>query len=215
MYFWTTKRIESKISMSQTLHMTKDEAIRTEVLKAARALFQRFGLFKTTMEDIAKAAGKGKSTLYYYYASKDEIFDAVISEDMEEVMTVVNLAVEKANSAEEKLKAFTSHRIKLLTQKAALYSIVFGEISENPNLIKKLKKSYESRELEALKAILSYGIETKEFKKIEDGDLDDLAYVMLCAFRGIEMGLFEDNRIKKIGDRLEIILDLLANGFKN
>jgi AcrR family transcriptional regulator len=200
--------------MSQSLHMTKDEAIRVEVLKAARALFQRFGLFKTTMEDIAKATGKGKSTLYYYYASKDEIFDAVISEDMEEVMNLVTIAVDKVSSAEDKLKAFTSIRIKLLNQKANLYSIIFGEISENPNLIRKLKKKYENRELETLKDILSYGVQTKEFK-IEDGDLDDLAYVMLCAFRGIEMGIFEDNRIKKIGDRMDIILDLLIHGFKN
>ncbi len=36
------------------------------------------------MEDIAKAAGKGKSTLYYYYTSKDEIFNAVIEDEMHE-----------------------------------------------------------------------------------------------------------------------------------
>ncbi|HEY9007762.1 TetR/AcrR family transcriptional regulator [Ohtaekwangia sp.] len=194
--------------------MTKDEAIRAEVLKAARTLFQRFGFLKTTMEDIAKAAGKGKSTLYYYYASKDEIFDAVMKEDIEEVLELTDDAIEKAPTAEEKLKTFTVNRVKLLMQKATLYSVVFGEISDNPNLIKKIKKNFEAREQEVLKNILLLGIETKEFKPIDDRDIDDLAYVMLYAFRGIEMGLIEDNRIKKIGDRLEIILGLLANGFK-
>ncbi|HEY9048766.1 MAG TPA: TetR/AcrR family transcriptional regulator [Ohtaekwangia sp.] len=194
--------------------MTKDEAIRAEVLKAARTLFQRYGFLKTTMEDIAKAAGKGKSTLYYYYASKDEIFDAVMKEDMEEVLGLTDTAIEKAPTAEEKLKTFTVNRIKLLMQKAALYSVIFGEISNNPNLIKKIKKTFEAREQQVLKNILQLGIANKEFKPIDERDLDDLAYVMLYAFRGIEMGLIEDNRIKKIGDRLEIILGLLANGFK-
>lgn len=197
-----------------TIARSKDEVIREEVITAARDLFQRYGLIKTTMEDISKAAGKGKSTLYYYYANKDEIFDTVIKEDMEEVFTQVKMAVGRALSAVDKLKSFNTTRIKLVNQKAALYSIVFGEISENPQLIRRLKKNYESRELELLKSILSFGMINGEFKKIEDEDLDNLSYIMLSSLRGIERGLLEDNRIKKMGDRLDFILDLLCHGIK-
>jgi AcrR family transcriptional regulator len=194
--------------------LSKDELIRAEVLNAARGLFQRFGLFKTTMEDIAKAAGKGKSTLYYYYQSKDEIFDSVIKEDMEEVFNSVKYAVEQASTAEEKLRTFTSSKIRAISQKAALYSIVFGEISENPQLIKKLKKSYEERELELLRGILSFGIARQELKKISDETLEDVSYIILSSLRGIEMGLLEDNRAKKMGDRLDFVLDLMCHGIK-
>lgn len=194
--------------------MNKDEAIRAEVIRAARGLFQRYGLLKTTMEEIAKAAGKGKSSLYYYYTNKDEIFDAVIQEDMEETFSQVKAAVEKAPTAEAKLKAFSSTKIKALSQKVSLYGIVFGEIAENPQLIKRLKKRYEVREMELLRSVLAFGMENGEFKRLDLENLDDLTYIMLSAFRGIEMGLLEDNRIKKMGDRLEIILDVLANGIK-
>jgi AcrR family transcriptional regulator len=197
-----------------TAVQSKDEIIRGEIVSAARGLFQRFGLFKTTMEDIAKAAGKGKSTLYYYYQSKDEIFDSVIKEDMDEVFALVKAAVERASSAEEKLRTFTTSKIKAVTQKATLYDIVFGEISESPQLIKKLKKTYEAQELELLKSILAFGITNDEFKRISDEDLDDLSYIMLSSLRGIEMGLLEDSRIKKMGDRLVSILDLLCHGIK-
>ena len=54
--------------MTDTLQ--KDEIIIKEVIEAAKVLFQRYGLKKTTMEDIAKFVGKGKSTLYYYFPSK-------------------------------------------------------------------------------------------------------------------------------------------------
>lgn len=192
----------------------KDEMIREEVIAAARDLFQRYGLIKTTMEDISRAAGKGKSTLYYYYANKDEIFDTVIKEDMEEVFTQVKTAVSRAASAVDKLRTFNTTRIKLVNQKAALYSIVFGEISDNPQLIRRLKKNYESRELDLLKSILSFGMINGEFKKIDDEDLDNLSYIMLSSLRGIERGLLEDNRIKKMGDRLDFILDLLCHGIK-
>jgi AcrR family transcriptional regulator len=195
--------------------LSKDELIRVEVLKASRTLFQRFGLFKTTMEDIAKAVGKGKSTLYYYYESKDEIFDAVIREDMQEVFSQVKAAVEKACTAEEKLRMFTISKIRAINQKANLYGIVFGEISENPQLIKGLKKNFEAQELELLRDILVFGIYNNEFKRITDQDLDDLSHIMLSATRGIEMGLLEDCRIKKMGDRLEVILDLICHGIKS
>lgn len=192
----------------------KDEMIREEVIAAARDLFQRYGLIKTTMEDISRAAGKGKSTLYYYYANKDEIFDTVIKEDMEEVFTQVKTAVSRAASAVDKLRTFNTTRIKLVNQKAALYSIVFGEMSDNPQLIRRLKKNYESRELDLLKSILSFGMTNGEFKKIDEEDLDNLSYIMLSSLRGIERGLLEDNRIKKMGDRLDFILDLLCHGIK-
>ena len=53
--------------------LNKDEIIKAKILEGADKLFQKYGLGKTTMEDIAKDAGKGKSTLYYYFKSKEEI----------------------------------------------------------------------------------------------------------------------------------------------
>src|SRR5689334_6091724 len=100
-----------------TIARSKDEVIREEVIAAARDLFQRYGLIKTTMEDISKAAGKGKSTLYYYYANKDEIFNTVIEEDMEEVFTQVKMAVGRVATAVDKLRTFNTTRIKLVNQK--------------------------------------------------------------------------------------------------
>jgi len=67
----------------------KDDHIREEILEEAQKLFRQFGLKKTTMEDIAKAMGKGKSTLYYYFCSKEDIFDAVILKEMGKVFNSV------------------------------------------------------------------------------------------------------------------------------
>jgi hypothetical protein len=93
--------------------------------------------------------------------------------------------------------------------------VVFGEISENPQLIKKLKKDYEAQELDLLKNILAFGVAEGEFKKVSDEDLDSMSYIMLSASRGIELATLEDCRIKKMGDRLDFILNLLCHGIKN
>ncbi|MBT1704478.1 TetR/AcrR family transcriptional regulator [Chryseosolibacter indicus] len=193
---------------------TKDKVIREEIISAARSQFQQFGLFKTTMEDIAKAVGKGKSSLYYYFKSKEEIFKAMIREEMEEVFDLVKYAVQRANTAEEKLRAFSSTKIQALHQKASLYGIVFGEISDNPLLVKSLKKDYENKELSLLKDILSFGINNKEFKNVTNDELEHLSYIMLSSIRGIEKGVLEECPIKRISDRLDFAQKLLCHGIK-
>ncbi|HSU50274.1 MAG TPA: helix-turn-helix domain-containing protein, partial [Segetibacter sp.] len=62
--------------------VAKDELMVREILSTAKALFAHHGLKKTTMEDIANSLGKGKSTLYYYFTGKTQIFEAVVKEEL-------------------------------------------------------------------------------------------------------------------------------------
>ena len=50
-----------------------------QIIEAAGVIFERYGFKKTTMDDIAYAAGKGKSSLYYYFKNKEQVFEAVCS----------------------------------------------------------------------------------------------------------------------------------------
>ena len=54
---------------------------RYEIVEIAKDIFARFGFKKTTVEEIAKAARKTKSSLYYYFNNKEEIFQAVIEHE--------------------------------------------------------------------------------------------------------------------------------------
>jgi AcrR family transcriptional regulator len=59
----------------------KDE-VRTRILDGALDVFARDGVEAATMADIAKAAGIGTASIYRYYASKDELFAAVITPEL-------------------------------------------------------------------------------------------------------------------------------------
>ena len=166
----------------------KDDHIREEILEEAQKLFRQFGLKKTTMEDIAKAMGKGKSTLYYYFCSKEDIFDAVILKEMGEVFNSVAQAVEKAVSAEEKLKAFTITKIKSVQKKANLYKIVRGEMQENMRCMKHLHAEYDIQETKLVREILKFGVENGEFTRLIIKELDILPSVMVSSLRGLERG---------------------------
>lgn len=50
---------------------------RETIIDAAFDLFRHYGYRRTSMEDIARAAGVAKGTLYLYFASKEELFEAI------------------------------------------------------------------------------------------------------------------------------------------
>jgi len=50
----------------------KKDQNRENILKIAREIFSKYGYKKTTLDDIANAVRKGKSSLYYYFKSKED-----------------------------------------------------------------------------------------------------------------------------------------------
>ena len=58
--------------------MIDKEEYRKKIVLTAGRIFSNNGFRKTTMEEISKALKKGKSSIYYYFGSKEEIFEAVV-----------------------------------------------------------------------------------------------------------------------------------------
>jgi AcrR family transcriptional regulator len=192
----------------------KDELVRTEILDEAQKLFRHFGWAKTTMEDIAKAAGKGKSTLYYYYKSKEEIFDAVVTREMEEVFRLLRDEVGKVESAEEKLHTLCTTRFRILKQRANLYNVLRGDIEANMQRLLELNRKFEIKEISLVRNILRFGLEKGEFAQYAADDVDAIAFAMVCAFRGLEVGLLVENKFADLEGRMDIINNILMKGLK-
>lgn len=56
----------------------KREEIRHNIQEASTNLFSRYGVRKTTIEDIVRAAGIGKGTFYLFYPSKEDLLFELI-----------------------------------------------------------------------------------------------------------------------------------------
>lgn len=72
-----------------TIMQTQKEDIRDNIIMAAQTLFARKGYLKTSMRDIAGAAGVGIGNMYNYFSSKDELFRAVVRPVLEQFETMV------------------------------------------------------------------------------------------------------------------------------
>lgn len=63
------------------------------ILEAASKSFALFGYKATTMEQVAKIAGVGKGTIYTFFATKEELFDAIMTDVIQEMKAVAEIAI--------------------------------------------------------------------------------------------------------------------------
>ena len=203
---------------------TKEEIIQNEVITTAQRLFQKYGYSKTTMEDIAKTMGRGKSTLYYYYKSKDEIFEAVIIKEADEVVHAILEATKQKITAEDKLKAYLTTSLESIKVKLNLYEAIRKELLDSEDISFNQKHlttpimQYNTREIQVVKDILLLGLKNKEFTTSISENVDLIAYTVITALRSIAMDLALNEKdlhpFFEI-DKMNIMITILLRGLKS
>ena len=71
-------------------------ATRDEIIEAAWSLARTHGLAALSMRDLANAVGMRAPSLYQYFGSKLEIYDAMFGHGMREAVVAVNTAIDAA-----------------------------------------------------------------------------------------------------------------------
>ncbi|MRX47224.1 TetR/AcrR family transcriptional regulator [Pedobacter puniceum] len=164
-----------------------DDGLNKEILDAAKQLFSKYGLKKTTMEDVAKAVGKGKSTLYYYYPGKSELFEAVVNHEMQNAVKQIRLAVNAESTALAKFQAYLMSRLKLKEEYDNLSKVVFEDVFDHFREIFGLKQEFEQIHIDFIKEIIKSGVQCGEFKTMNDEEITFFASWTNAAFNGLEL----------------------------
>ena len=160
------------------------------------------------MEDIAEEAGKGKSTLYYYFKSKEEIFDIVLRGETDRILANAKAAVEHEPETKEKLKKYIISTLTEMRKNANVYSIVRGEIKGNKLLIEKLKKELIVREESFVRGLFRDGIRTNELKFINPDEIDVAAKAFVGILAALDLYLFVET--EDFG-QIDITAKLISN----
>jgi TetR/AcrR family acrAB operon transcriptional repressor len=84
------------------LRRTKRESERTRqgILAAARKVFARQGVTRTTLEEIAAAAGVTRGAIYWHFADKNELFFAMREQVAVPMIDQIDLALVRADGSD-------------------------------------------------------------------------------------------------------------------
>ncbi|MET1056673.1 MAG: TetR/AcrR family transcriptional regulator [Pedobacter sp.] len=195
--------------------MEKDEIVISEILAAAKSLFGRLGLKKTTIDDISAASGKGKSTLYYYFPGKNEIFEAVVKDEMQTVIRNLQVTVDAASSAKNKLKAFLTSQSAAIIELRSLYKVLFEDMIESRKMLMPLRVKYENTQIEMISGIIQGGVASDEFKYMSDTHIHKLSLVLIIAFRGLHFPLSINPAEIQPHEYFDALVDMLIEGIGN
>ncbi len=103
------------------------------ILIAARKEFEEKGFNGARMQSIADLAGISKPSLHYYYRSKENMFQKIFDQALEEYIPLIQTWTNDNLTWEEKIKVFINALVKSAHEGNMLFLI--REVNRNPNLL--------------------------------------------------------------------------------
>jgi TetR/AcrR family transcriptional regulator, cholesterol catabolism regulator len=98
-----------------------------QILQEAAKLFARRGYENSSIADLAGALGISKVGIYHYFATKQDIYGAIVSEVLQNLYTVVSQAVEHEVLPDEQLRCFmVTHALYFEAHHEAFVTMLIG-----------------------------------------------------------------------------------------
>jgi AcrR family transcriptional regulator len=181
------------------------------IVSVANKLFSRFGFQKTSMDEIAKIARKAKGSLYYHFASKEDLFKEVVSTELINLKSQLSIIIDDTDlSASGKLKKYLIKRMEVLNDAANYHETLKADFFEHFHFIDDLRNELDELEKENLKKIINQGVETGEFMPI--ADMEVLLDVFIMVMKGLEIPFFLQGKYTKYAPHFEGLMSILTKG---
>ena len=141
-----------------------------ELLDAALDLFVEKGYAATRLDDVAARAGVSKGTLYLYYASKEDLFKAVVRQNIVPLIEAFERDVAQSNATSAELlgeffrqwwSSFGATRLP------GIAKLVVGEAGNFPELARFFQQEVVLRNAMLLRSIIERGIRQGEFRPVD------------------------------------------------
>ena len=148
-------------------------AHRENIVSAASTLFMERGIAATSMDDIAKAAGYSKATLYVYFENKEEIVGILVLNSMKKLYDYISSALIQHESTETRYNFICRSLVQYQEKFPFYFKMVLDKINidfENQDYLPEEKETYQIGEEinEKIKDFLLSGMEKGELR----GDLE-------------------------------------------
>lgn len=190
---------------------SKNTKTRKMLIEVARDLFAQHGKKNVTMNDIAEASQKGRRTLYTYFKSKEDIYKAVIDNELSIMLDELILVSKEKTEPEEKL---TNHIITHLDAvKTAVYrngslkADFFHDIYE----VERVRRKVDMEEVKLIRDILEEGVNKRVFKRV---NIDLTAVIIFYSLKGLEVPYIRQGISTEFEDNKNTIVEFVFSGIR-
>jgi AcrR family transcriptional regulator len=182
------------------------EAVRWQIFAAATRLFLQQGFHETTMRQIAKALGMGKSTLYDYFPTKDDLLLYFVEQEMVVLNRTAAAIATQELDALEKLRRLLRAHFDYLSANREMAALLTREVSRlgSASTRQVLERRLEYRRI--MQDIIQQGIDEGTFRPVDPA-------LAASALHSLITMPFYDWLRRKEGGGVEMMADTLVDLF--
>jgi len=157
---------------------------RAQIIEAALTCFTSKGYNNTTMDDIVAESGLSKGSLYWYFKSKEELFEATIMSVFMNVGEEAFAALEGHATTSDQLRAIAQVTANLGRMLAGYFSLFLEFWASSPRREEsaQLWVNMLTQYKDLLVGIIEEGIQKGELKPV---DAEPLVWAILAAYDGL------------------------------
>lgn len=146
----------------KTKKQVVSEFRQSEIIEAARKVFAEKGYIAATVDEIAALAALAKGTIYVYFDSKEQIYNAVLENDLDALRALTLEKIAAAETAKEKISAYVNARFKYCEERRDFFRIMYIEPSGSPVLSKAKAREWLREPVRQLTAAIENAITEKQ-----------------------------------------------------
>ena len=163
---------------------------RDKFIEVARQLFARKGVENTTMNDIASASDKGRRTIYTYFKTKRDIYEAVVESESDKLIRTLRMIVATPDSAEDKLCRYIMVRFETMREIVSRNGSLRAGFFRDFRRVDRARKKISKREMALLREILEEGVASGDF---EIADVTRTAVLITHTIQGLDVTYIQDS----------------------
>ena len=182
---------------------------RKKLIDVSRELFALRGKKNITMNDIAEASKKGRRTLYTYFKNKDEVYKAVIENELNLVIIALEENAKKAIDAFEKLRNHIIIHLDLIKQSVTRNGTLRADFFKDIYEVERSRRKMDVIELKIIRNILDEGLATGKFKTM---DTEIASSIIMYSHKGLEIPYIRQNLTSEFEKNKHEIVEFVFNG---
>jgi len=162
----------------QPLPREETEETRQTILRVAHELFMTYGYRSVTTRQLAEACGLTQPALYHYFADKEELYLAVVTEEIGKIKVAVERILRRSVQAAERLKLVANF---LLSRLHSDLSLMLHDVRYEVSLAarEQLDEQFHQGFLVPIVTIFEEGMRQGELRAAEQGGLAPLPAALL------------------------------------
>jgi AcrR family transcriptional regulator len=188
------------------------EDVKELIVRSATLHFSKYGFHKTTMDEIARHIHKAKGILYYYFKSKEDLFNEVLRQELNNVKMELSRITEGLEDSLTMLKTYILVRLKLLSTAVNYHETLKADFFEKYDFVKDVRDDFTAYERKQLTKIMTRG---KKEGYLDVKNVGTNVNIMIMLLNSIEFPLFLQNKYSEFEDTIDEMATMVLNSLRS